>query len=77
MTANDHPEPGRPAPKRGRPLDVDSQLLQALLVGASPASAARFANCSVKTVYRRLDTPAFQQRLARERARVVAGSSTA
>jgi hypothetical protein len=73
MTTNDQTDPGRPAPKRGRPRDVDSQLLQALLVGASPAGAARFANCSLKTVYRRLATPAFQKRLADERARVLAG----
>jgi len=66
-------------PQRGR-RQADELLLMALACGATVEAAARKANVSVPTVYRRLQDPEFTQRLTKLRAEMVqrtAGSLTA
>jgi hypothetical protein len=69
MASNDAPKRGHGT--AGRPIDCDSLLVEAFLVGSSTQSAAQHAGVSRKTVLRRLHNPAFRARLSEERARVV------
>jgi hypothetical protein len=59
---------------------ADEAILLALACGASVESAARQGRTSVRTVYRRLEDPAFRRRLLRLRGDLVqrtAGTLTA
>jgi hypothetical protein len=56
--------------KRGR-KDCDEQLLLALAAGASVAVAASQAQCSERTVRRRLADPGFRQRVSETRGELV------
>jgi hypothetical protein len=53
------------------PKGIDELLIQALLVGGSPEMCAKHAQCSTKTVYRRLRNPEFAARLADERGLLI------
>jgi hypothetical protein len=51
--------------------NVDEQLLLALAAGASPATAAKQAGCSERTVRRRLEDAAFRARVSAMRSELV------
>jgi hypothetical protein len=51
--------------------NIDDAVLLALAAGGSPAAAAQQAHCSERTVRRRLQDPAFRQRVEEARAKLV------
>jgi hypothetical protein len=55
----------------------DDKLLRALACGATVESAAREAGVSARTVYRRLEDPAFCRRLQEMRADIVVRTAAA
>ena len=59
----------------GRKRKPDLGLILALACGASPESAAQKTGLSVRTVYRRLSEPAFQQQVSEVRADMVRRSA--
>ena len=59
----------------GRKRKPDLGLILALACGASPESAAQKTGLSVRTVYRRLSDPAFQQQVSEVRADMVRRSA--
>ncbi|HZZ82578.1 MAG TPA: hypothetical protein VFE62_29030 [Gemmataceae bacterium] len=64
----------------GSRRNADEAFLSALACGATTESAARSAGISISTAYRRLNDPAFRQRLQQVRADIVkrtAGALTA
>ncbi|MHB8742588.1 MAG: hypothetical protein ACYC9L_05620 [Sulfuricaulis sp.] len=54
-------------PKRD---EIDAELVSALALGASPEHAALRVGCGRRTVYRRLENPAFMARLDAARDRL-------
>jgi hypothetical protein len=52
--------------------NVDEIVLTVLAAGGSPAAAAQQAHCSERTVRRRLQDPAFRQKVDEARAKMVA-----
>ena len=59
----------------GRKRKSDLGLILALACGASPESAAQKTGLSLRTVYRRLKDPAFQQQVSEVRADMVRRSA--
>jgi hypothetical protein len=50
---------------------IDDAVLLTLAAGGSPAAAAQQAHCSERTVRRRLEDPAFRQRVDEARSKMV------
>lgn len=59
----------------GRKRKSDLGLILALACGASPESAAQKTGLSLRTVYRRLKDPSFQQQVSEVRADMVRRSA--
>lgn len=59
----------------GRKRKSDLGLILALACGASPESAAQKTGLSLRTVYRRLKDPAFQQQVSEVRSDMVRRSA--
>jgi hypothetical protein len=62
----------QPQKREGRPRCPDTLILSALMLGTSVAQAARQAQVSERTVWRRLKDPAFRQRLQQMERQVLA-----